>query len=105
MGILIKLFALGVVGLVLLLVLPLTLVIAGGAVVFALGIVGLVLGAVVFGFLGLSAVFLLPFLIVFGLIGLIFGFFGHPVIEIVFVSALLYVIYRWWQHRRAYTVF
>lgn len=41
----------------------------------------------------------------FGLIGLIFGFFVHPVIEIVFVSALLYVIYRWWQHRRAYTVF
>lgn len=49
MGILTKLFALGVVGLTLMLVLPLTLVIAGGAVVFALGIAGLVLGAVVFG--------------------------------------------------------
>lgn len=105
MGILIKLFALGVVGLVLMLVLPLTLVIAGGAVVFALGIVGLVLGAVVVGFLGLSGIFLLPLVIVLGLIGIIFGLFGHPVMEIVFVSALLYVIYRWWQGRRAHAVF
>ena len=105
MGIFIKLFTLGVVGLVLMLVLPLTLVIAGGAVVFALGIVGLVLGAIVFGLLGLSGIFLLPLLIVFGLIGIIFGFFGHPIIEIVFVSTLLYVIYRWWQDRHAHAVF
>jgi hypothetical protein len=92
-----KFLVFSVMGLALLLAIPVVLMIAGGVVVLVLGIIGFALGAVFFALLGASAIFWVPLLLI---LGLVFGFFSHPLIEIVFVGAVLYVLYRWWQHQR-----
>ncbi len=97
-----KLFVLALGIIIIALVVPFALFIAGGAIVFAIGIVGLVLGAIFLGMLGLSAIFLLPLLL---LLGIILGFITHPLAEIILVAMVLYVLYRWWQRQRTRAAF
>jgi hypothetical protein len=87
---------------VVVLIVPVVLFVAGGAVVFALSLVGLILSAVVLGMLGLSALFLLPLAL---LLGMAFGVITHPVLEILLVVIGLYLIYRGWQYYRACAAF
>lgn len=71
-----------------------------GILLFVGAIVIGVLGLVLLPVLGIPLLLLAPLLLPFLLIGLIASIFsGSPLLIFLFVAALLYLAYRWWQAR------
>lgn len=75
-----------------------------GALLLAGVIVLGVLGVVFLPVLGIPLLVLAPLLLPFVLIGLMLSLLaGSPLLIFLFIAALLYLVYRWWQVRAART--
>lgn len=76
-------------------------VFVAGVLLFVGAVVIGALGLVLLPILGIPLLVLAPLLLPFVVIGLIVSIIsGSPILIFLFVAALVYLVYQWWQARR-----